>query len=69
MRHHGRVPLDPALRARLRSAASKQVHWLNMRDGLIVEAYAAGATQREIGELVGLSHVAVGKILKRRSVD
>lgn len=36
------------------------------RDQAIIELHAAGGTQREIAATVGISHVAVGNVLRRR---
>lgn len=52
-------------RRQLRAAARRASEATVERDRLIREERAAGGTLRAIGELVGLSHVAVQKICAR----
>lgn len=59
------VPIDPALAKRVRAVAQAAERKRQERDQLILEAHEAGASLREIGELVGLSHVGVMKIVNR----
>lgn len=53
------MPLDKALRAQLANAGKKVQQWTVSRDMLIQQAIGAGASLREVGEAVGLSHTAV----------
>lgn len=55
------VTLDPAMAKRLAKAGEA----VRKRDELIVEASNAGASLREIGRAVGLTHVAVKKIIDK----
>lgn len=57
--------MPKGLAPKLRTAAAKVEEWQAERDRLIVEALDAGASSRDIAELVGLSHVGVQKIRKR----
>lgn len=59
------VPVNPALAEKLRRAAGKIDRWTVERDRLIVEARRAGASSREVAELVGLTHAGVLHIEKR----
>lgn len=59
------VSVDPALAAKLRRAAGKIDRWIEERDRLIVEARRAGASSREVADLVGLTHAGVLHIEKR----
>lgn len=59
------VPVDPDLTRKLKTAASKEREWREQRDQLIYEAWNAGASLREIADLVRLSHVGVRKIVKK----
>jgi DNA-binding NarL/FixJ family response regulator len=58
------MAMTPETKRRLRTIARRIEQAMTDRDAAIVEARAAGATQREIGAALGLSHVAVGNILK-----
>ena len=51
--------VDPDLAKRIVTAARKGKDWLVRRDELIVEALEAGATQREVAQLAGLTQPAV----------
>lgn len=51
--------VEPGLAQRLVTAARKGKEWLVRRDELIVEALEAGATQREVAQLAGLTQPAV----------
>lgn len=59
------MPIDPALAKRVRAVAQAAEKKRQERDELILAAHAAGASLREIGDLVGLSHVGVMKIVKK----
>lgn len=60
------MPIDPALAKRVRAVAQAAEKKRQERDELILAAHAAGASLREIGDLVGLSHVGVKKIIDRK---
>lgn len=60
--------VDPDLAKRIVTAARKGGEWLRRRDELIVEALEAGATQREVAKLAGLTQPAVGAIHKRHTL-
>lgn len=62
------VALDPRMAKRLARAVGKASDARRERDELIVRAYIAGATLREIGEAVGITHVGVKKIIDRTKV-
>lgn len=57
--------VDPALAQRIVTAARKGREWLIRRDELIVEALDAGASQREVAQLAGLTQPAISGIYKR----
>jgi hypothetical protein len=57
--------VDPDLAQRIVTAARKGREWLVRRDDLIVEALEAGATQREVARLAGLTQPAVSGIHAR----
>jgi hypothetical protein len=59
------VPGDALLAKKLQEAAAAQTKWLRARDELIRQAHAEGFSLREIGALVGLSHVGVMKIASK----
>jgi hypothetical protein len=61
--------VDPDLARRLVTAARKGGEWLSRRDELIVEALEAGATQREVAKLAGLTQPAVSGIYHRARPD
>lgn len=61
----GDMPIDPALAKRVRSVAQAAEKKRQERDQLILDAHEAGASLREIADLVGLSHVGVMKIVNR----
>lgn len=56
-------------RARLRQSAQRAAQWTADRDRRIRAAVAAGASLREVGAAVGLSHSAIAKIAKRAEVE
>lgn len=62
------VTLDPRMAQRLARAVGKASDARRERDELIVRAYISGATLREIGEAIGMSHVGVKKIIDRTKV-
>lgn len=57
--------IDDDLARRLVVAARKGRDWIQRRDSLIVEAIEAGASQREVAKLVGLTQPAVHAIYHR----
>ena len=59
--------LSPETRRRLRDVAQRAANAARERDELIVVARAEGATLREIGAAVGLTHGGVRKVLERVS--
>lgn len=62
-------PVSDALKTKLWRAAAKLDEWTAERDRLICEAMDAGASSREVAEIVGLSHAGVIKIWKRKSAS
>jgi hypothetical protein len=54
-----------ALLRRVHRCATQARNALAERDAGIVAAVAAGASQVQVGEAAGLSHVGVGKIIRR----
>lgn len=61
------VPIDPDTARELHRAARQMDSFRARRDRLIVEAIEQqGAGIREVARLVGLTHPAVLKILRRR---
>ncbi len=57
--------IDPELARRLSIAARKGAEWYVRRDQLIVEALEAGASQREVAKLAGLTQPAISGIHQR----
>ena len=57
--------VDDELARRLVTASRKGREWQQRRDRLIVEAIEAGASQREVAKLAGLSQPAVHDIWHR----
>lgn len=57
------LPVDPALSRRLKRTAATLARTKGERDRLILEAHDGGASLREIGELVGMSHVGVRNVI------
>jgi DNA invertase Pin-like site-specific DNA recombinase len=57
--------LDPALAKRLATAARKGREWTERRDELIVAALSAGASQREVAKVAGLSQPTIHAIWHR----
>ena len=62
------VPLPEDTARRLKRAGENQRKWIEQRNEMIVLAYEQGGGVREIGRLVGLSHVSVLNILKDAGV-
>ena len=60
------MALTPEQARLLRKAGEKVAEWTRERDRLIREAVDAGASLRDVGEAVGLSHTAVKFIAKGR---
>lgn len=61
-------PVDGDLRRRLAKASQTAVRSTKQRDQLIAEAYRQGASMREIGRLIGMTHPGVRSILIRDGV-
>jgi len=61
--------VDPDLARRLVAAARKGGEWLRRRDELIVEALDAGASQREVAKLAGLTQPAISGIYRKAKPD
>lgn len=59
------MTLTPDMHKALATAGGKVRTWTAERDRLIREARAQGATLREVGEAVGLTHTAV-KLIEQR---
>lgn len=57
--------VDPGLAQRIVTASRKGREWLVRRDEYIVEALEAGASQREVAKLAGLTQPAVSGIHQR----
>ncbi len=57
------LPVDPELSRRLKRNTTTLARAKDERDSLILEAHDAGASLREIGALVGLSHIGVRRII------
>lgn len=51
--------LTPNMKSSLRTAGQRVAEWTDKRDRLIKKAIDEGASLREVGEAVGLSHTAV----------
>lgn len=58
------VTMEPAMIRKLANAAKKATDWTQERNRLIKEAHQGGASYREIGRAVGLSHVGVRGIVE-----
>lgn len=61
-------PVDPELRRKLTRTSQAAVRNTRERDELIAAAYRQGASMREIGRLVGMTHPGVRSILIRDRV-
>ena len=59
------VPIDPVTARKLATTAAKAAQNTVERDKLIAEAYRAGASMREIGRAIGMTHPGVRSILIR----
>lgn len=57
--------MDPATARRLRAIANRLNELDAERAQLILQAHAEGASLREIGEVAGMSHVGIKKLLTR----
>lgn len=62
------VPIDRVTARKLAATASKAAQNTVERDNLIAEAYRAGASMREIGRAIGMTHPGVRSILIRDGV-
>ncbi len=62
------VPIDPVTARKLATTAAKAAQNTVERDKLIAEAYRAGASMREIGRAIGMTHPGVRSILIRDNV-
>ena len=62
------VPLDPETRKKLSRVSQTAVRSTKERDELIADAYRQGASMREIGPLVGMTHPGIRSILIRRGI-
>lgn len=58
--------VDAAVGRRLVAITKRLEALTDERDALIVEARKEGATLREIGLLIGMTHVGVKKLLERQ---
>ena len=61
------VPLDRDLERRLRAIAKKVQDSTVERNQLILDAYATGASYRDIAAAVGMDHTGVRKIIIKGS--
>jgi len=61
--------VEPELARRLVTAARKGGEWLVRRDELIVQALDAGASQREVAKLAGLTQPAISGIYAKARAD
>lgn len=59
------MALDPKMRRKLEHEADRARAHTIARNALIVAAVAAGASLREVGEAVKLTHVAIKKIVDK----
>lgn len=59
------MAIDPELARRIVTAARKGREWQSRRDMLIVEALEAGASQREVAKLVGLTQPAIHVVRRK----
>ena len=59
------VPMSERRAQKLRNACQKMAEWREKRDEEIRTAHEEGASLREIGNVIGLSHVSVRDILLR----
>lgn len=62
------VTIDPAMARKLANTAARAAQNTSERDKLIAEAYRSGASMRETGRIVGMSHPGVRSILIRDGV-
>lgn len=62
------VAVDPELKKKLTRTAQAAVKNTVERDQLIAQAYRQGASMREIGRLVGMTHPGVRSILIRDGI-
>lgn len=59
------MAIEPDTVRDLTRIGAKQREWTDKRNAAIVQARRDGASLREIGEAVGLSHSAVARIVKK----
>lgn len=59
------MPIKPATERRLREAGEAFEEARLAREDAIVDAWRKGGGMREIGDIVGMSHVGVAKMLER----
>lgn len=62
------VPLDPETRKKLSRVSQTAVRSTKERDDLIADAYRQGASMREIGRIVGMTHPGIRSILIRDGI-
>lgn len=62
------VPLPEDTARRLKRAGENHRKWIEQRNEMITLAYEQGGGVREIGRLVGLSHVQILNILRDAGV-
>lgn len=60
------MTVGPDTARALRTAGAKVTEWTARRDDLIRQAVAEGGTLRAVGELAGMSHMAVSFIANGR---
>lgn len=59
------MAIEPDTVRELARAGRMQREWTDKRNAAIIRAHRDGASLREIGEAVGLSHMAVDAIVKK----
>lgn len=63
------VTLDDDLAKKLARVSSRVDTAVEERDRMILVAFATGASLRDIGEIVGMTHTGVKKLVERRQAD